>query len=368
MPRKNRTVADRGKSLQSVVPKANSTLAWVRRGYATTGETKYCCTISGYCRTQIFEFPRIDFRPNANEHHCEIYDSPSLKAGVTSNLVDYFAKLTRGRHYAISPCLRHVVGKTNDKIRSQHKGRIPVYLVIEESYSLTPVDMVNGECTISDEVFVQDGEKIPALLGGRENTKYISAWATFDGAWPKLPSGQQLANIILASVRVAQQTPDPILKYVDQSCLVTDDGRFVVMKQTTASTRVETVKMMDAESFCCRAAQIREAIAAMEREIATPHLSLLINSMYSDEHKDDSYKRLQYLRLWQSLVESGKKCLGYQGKIREDEEVVAGKKTLLELREYRDDIAHWWTHTIDERFLADLQRTINELLRRQYFK
>lgn len=368
MDRNNRTVADREKSLQTVVPEASSTLAWVQRGYANTGGTKYCCTITGYCRTQIFEFPRIDFRPNTDEHHYKIYSSPSLKAGVTSNLVDYFVKWTRGRHYTISPCLRHVVGKTNDKIRSQHKGRVPVYLVIEERYSLTPVEMVNGECSISDEVFVQDGEKIPALLGGRENRKYISAWATIDGAWPKLPSGQQLVNMILAGVRVAQQTPNPIRKYVDQSCLVTDDGRFVVMTQTTASVRVETVKMMDAESFGCRAAQIREAIAAMEREIATPHLSLLINSMYSDEHKDNSYKRLQYLRLWQSFVEAGKKCLGYQGKIREDKEVVAGKKTLLELKEYRDDIAHWWTDTIDESFLADLQRTINELLRRQYFK
>ena len=97
-------------------------------------------------------------------------------------------------------------------------------------------------------------------------------------------------------------------------------------------------------------------------------MALLVNSMYRDEYKDDAYQRLHYLQLWQSLVEAGQKYLPYWGEsIRYDTKVVAGKKTLLELTGYRDDIAHWWTDTIDENFLADLQRTINELIRRKYF-
>ena len=142
---------------------------------------EFHCTISGHCRTQIFEFPRIDFRPNGDESHQSIYHSPSVQACVTSNLVGYFANATRGRHYDTSPCLQHEVGETDKRIRSQQKGRVPVYLV------------------------------------------------------------------------------------------------------------------------------------------------------------------------------------------REDDVVVAGKKTLRELNEYRDAIAHWWTDTIDENFLADLRRTINELIRRRYF-
>ena len=96
-------------------------------------------------------------------------------------------------------------------------------------------------------------------------------------------------------------------------------------------------------------------------------MALLVNSMYRDEYKDDAYQRLHYLQLWQSLQETGRKFLNYKGNVKYDEEVVAGAKTLLELTEYRDDIAHWWTDTINENFLADLQRTINELMRRSYF-
>lgn len=67
--------------------------------------------------------------------------------------------------------------------------------------------------------------------------------------------------------------------------------------------------MMDAKANRSSAAEIRKAIATMARDITTPHMELLIKSMYGDEHKDDSYQRLDYLRLWQSLVEAGKTCL-----------------------------------------------------------
>ena len=367
MARRNRKVAERHRSLQPVAPKANFTLAGARMMYTGMDGREFHCTISGHCRTQIYEFPRIDFRPNGEETHQSIYHSPSVQAGVTSNLVGYFANATRGGHYDISRCLQHEVGETDKRIRSQQKGRVPVYLVIEENNELIPVEMIKGECSISDEIRVRDGEKAPVLVGGRENEEFLTAWATVDGAWPTIPNNQQLVNLILAGVRVAQQTPDPIRKYVDQSCLVTDDGRFVVMMRPTMSGRLETATVMDSKPLRSRGVEIRKAVAAMEPEIATPHMALLINSMYSDEHKDDSYQRLDYLRLWQSLDEAGKKCLSYEGNVRTDDEVVAGKKTLRELTEYRNAIAHWWTDTLDENFLADLRRTINELIRRKYF-
>ena len=367
MARKTRTVADRQKSLQPVSPEAHLTLAGARAMYEGAGGKELCCTISGYCRTQIFEFPGIDFNPNGDEPHHTIYASPRVRACVASNLVGYFANSTFGRHYALSPSLRQVVGETDEEIKSQQKGREPVFLVIEEFIQLTPIEMFQGECNRWSEIFVRDGEWIPRLVGGREGEEFITAWATVDGAWPELPNNQQLVNMILAGVRVGQQTPAPIRKNVDQQCLVTDDGRFAVMMRPTMSARLSTVTKMDATAFRDRASEISRAIASMEQDIGTPHMALLINSMYNDENKDDSYQRLQYLRLWQSLVEAGPTCLGYQGDVRNDRVVVTGNKTLLELNDYRNDIAHWWTDTINGNFLANLQLTINELIRRRYF-
>ena len=368
MTRKDRPVADRQKALEPVPPEANFTLAGTRRMYAGMGAKEFHCTINGYYRTQIFEFPRIDFHPDGDDPHHEIYASPTVQACVTSNLLDYFVNSTCSKHYAISHSLRHAVGETDEKIKSQQKGRVPVFLVVEEFNQLTPVEMKKGECGISDEVVVEDGKKIPMLTGGREGEQFITACPTIDGAWPQIPNNQQLVNMILAGVRVGQQTSEPIRKYLDQNGLVTDDGRFVGMRRSTVSARASTLTPMDTTAYRDRASEIRRAIAAMEQDIGAPHMALLVNSMYRDEYKDDTYQRLQYLRLWQSLAETGKKYLEYQGKsIKYDDKIVAGKKTLRELTKYRGAIAHWWTDTINENFLADLQRTINELIHRKYF-
>ena len=114
------------------------------------------------------KFPRIDFHPDADEPHHTIYSSPSVQACVASNLVGYFVSSPNSKHYAISPSLRHVVGETEEKIKSQQKGRVPVFLVTEEYNQLTPVEMVKGECSISDTVIVEDGELVPCSSeGGR---------------------------------------------------------------------------------------------------------------------------------------------------------------------------------------------------------
>ena len=368
MTRKYRPVADRQKSLAPDSPEANFALAGVRLMYEGAGGKAFPCTISECCRTQIFEFPGIDFHPDGEEPHHTIYSSTSVHACVATSLVEYFEGSTWSKHYAISPSLRFKVDETDQRIKTQQQGRTPVFLVIEEFDQLTPVEMVTGECSISDEVALRDGEMAPILIGGREGKHFITAWHTIDGEWPQLPNNQQLVNMILAGVRVGQQTPDPIRRLLDHNGLVTDDDRFAGMMRPTASARASTARPMDSAAYRARASKIRRAITAIEQDIGAPHMALLVNSMYRDEYKDDSYQRLHYLQLWQSLVETARKCLGYQGRsIRYDDVVVAGKKTLLELTEYRDDIAHWWTDTMDENYLADLQRTINELIHRKYF-
>ena len=365
MTRKDRPVAARQRALQPIPEGPSVTLAGVRAMCA--GGKQFHCTISGYCRTRIFEFPRIDFRPDGEEPHHTIYALPPIQACVASDLLGYFTHSVSSEHYVISPSLRHVVAEIDEKIKLQQNGRVPVFVVVEEFNELTPVEMTKGECNISPEVVVQDGENVPMLTGGREGEEFITAWATIDGSWPELPNNEQLVNMILAGVRAGQQTPEPMRKYVDQSCLVTDDGQYVNMMQIKASVRASVATLMDTTAYRARVSEITNTIAALEQDIGAPHLALLVNSMYSDEYKDDAYQRLQYLGLWQSLAEAGRPCLDYKGSIRYDEVVVAGTKTLLELKEYRDDVAHWWTDAIDENFLADLRRTINELIRRKYF-
>ena len=325
------------------------------------------CTIDAHLRTQIFEFPRSHFDAEEPAPPELIFDLDPIRASLVSDLVQYFSEASVNRHYALSPSLRHEVSKVDKTVKSQRRDDIPVFVVIHEYNQLPPVDMVNGECSISDEVRLLGGKMVPRLVGGRVGKQFITAWATIDGNWPDVPNNNVLRNMILAAVRVEQDAPGPIRKYLDQSCFVTDDERFVCMMEPTASIRAETVMAMDGRRYREKAARMRTATAVMERDAGVAHVSLLVNAMYSDDYGDDAYRRLHYLRLWQSLAETASKPLGYSGNIKDDNIILAGRKTARELREYRDEVAHWWTDRMDAAYLEDLQHTINRLLRDRYF-
>ena len=366
MTNRHRTVAGRMASLEPTPPEANLTIAAVSQGGVWGGDP-IDCTITGYCRTQVFEFPGIAYNPTGSATHMPLYTSGSIRAHVTSDILNYFDDAASSKHYSISPSLRHKIGETNKTTREQDPDGVPVFVIVEEVEQLTPVVMVKGECRIHDQVIERDGEQIAVLNGGIPGERFLAAWHTMEGAWPEIPDNQRYANMILAGVRAGQKTAEPIRKHVDMECLVTSDGRFVSMRRMEMSARASVVTHMDTPELQKQVSEIATAIAAMEQDIGLPHLALLVDSMYSDEHKDDPFKRLQYLRLWESLVESGRKPLGYKGDIREDKVALAGNHTLRELKEYRHDIAHWWTDSIDENYLTNLQRTINELIQQKYF-
>ena len=363
----NPSVEDRFNLLRPTPPEPSFMLAGVKNIFESEGRKEFPCTVSEYCRTQVFEFPGVNFRPTVKAPHMHLYSSGSIRVHVTSNIVDYFENSTTSKQYGIDSSFRHVVAETDAKVKADRKDT-PVFLVVEEVEEITPVTMANGECIILDEIIIRDGEKVPLVMGGREGKKFLLAWHTRDGAWPQLPNNQLSTNLILAAVRVGQDTPDPIRRHMNADCLVTDTGRCVgMLRPTMSAAGVSISKPMDTPELTRRVSEIADAITDMEKDMTIPHFALLVNSMYSDERKDEPFRRLQYLQLWQAMADAGGKVLGFKGKIRKSKQVVAGKHRLKELYGYRNAIAHWWTDSIDDNYLADLRRTINELLRRKYF-
>ena len=188
--------------------------------YAGLEGKEFHCSIAGYTRTRIFELPGVDLLLDGAAPHHEIYDVPPIRACLVSNLSVYFENSTHNQHYSTSPSLRHDVEETVKKTMLSQEGRAPVFLVVEEFNKLPPLPMVKGECCISDEVIEREGEKVPILVGGREGKEFITAWATIDGAWPQLLNNEPRVNMVLAAVRVGQDTAVPIRKHLDQNGLV----------------------------------------------------------------------------------------------------------------------------------------------------
>ena len=334
--------------------------------YSAIGGVATACTISGHRRTRVFEFPGAYAVLDGNEPHYPISESASMRACIASNLVGYFDNAAFSDHYAISPSLRHAAEEVSQEAKRAHGTQL--FVVIEEINELSPIEMSRGECSVCDEVIIEDAEQVPILVGGRLGKKFIAAWATLDGAWPELPSDQRMVNMVMAGVRAAQQFAGPIRKHLDQRCLVTDDDRFVdIVRPSLGAATATTASPMNAASYAERAATIRRGIEGMGKDLGDARVELLVRSMYCEDARHDEFQQLLYLHLWQSVIDTdGVLCRRAQ--LENGDEAIAGHKTPRELKDYRNDIAHGHTDGIDTSFLAALQHTVNELIRDKYFR
>ena len=364
-----RAVAERLKRLKSDAVKSQTTLNMAEimlRGLADSEEIS--CTVDQGCRTRIFDFPGA--RAVEPVRWLSVYESRSVRAHVVCDLESYFEE-SESTHYAISPALRCEVNAKSREVGAQRDGAYPC-LVIEEDTKIAPVVLDRG-CVLTNEVCYRNGKRTPLLKGGRDNEKFILAMRSSDGKWPDISTNEQTVMMVLAAVRASQNAHDEIRKHVDQNCLITDDGRYVCpLEGGSASMRATVASNLNAQAFSDKAGKIKAAIAWIERDLQLEHIELLVNALYWDDYKDDDFRRLHYLSLWQSLAECRRK-LGYvaahaSGKLKDDTTVVAGSRSLAELTAFRDDIAHWWKGSMDGNYLADIYSTINELIRRKYFR
>ena len=323
------------------------------------------CTIDRHCHTRVFDFPRVRMKSPVPPP-ATIYQSDSICASLVCDLGSYFEG-SDCLHYALSPSLRHQVVETA-KTHGYSRNGIYPYIVIEELIKLSPLTLTQA-CASLDEIGYDDDEPFPLLIGGRDNERFIVAIETSDGPWPDIPNNEQTVNIILALARAYQDVNREIPKYIDQKCLITTDDQFVCpLSSGSMTARADVVRDVDSSDFLKLAKQLERAIPFMEGNMGSGHIELLANAMYWDDYKDDNFRRLHYLSLWQTLSESRKK-LGHAtgiGNLRKDPTILGGSFSLSQLSKYRDDIAHFWTGEIDGNYLAGLYGSINELVRRKY--
>lgn len=320
------------------------------------------CTIVGYCRTFLFEFPRAKLLESFD---CQIvYSDDEVRATIVSDLTNYFRhERNNSRHYTIDVSLRAGVRSTHVKSLEQAERRagssFPLFLVVEEDRKVPPAVLNRGECFSMDEY--RNGEEL--IAGGRAGERALVAVKTIDGSWPEFTSVMNFVNIVLASVKVEQVVTDPIRELHRCSCYVDDKNRAIYPIIPTMSARASTIIEFYEADIHRKAEKIETMLRAMLRE-ASPILQELFDSIVLDRTEDDSYLRLWYLRLWQA-VDDAKRHLGYP-QLWNTDATIAGRMTPRKLNDYRNKIAHWHTGTMDFQYLNELQCTAMELLRRKY--
>ena len=320
-------------------------------------------TLTGHCRTFLFEFPGSHLVAEGPVEHQVIYECSGLKAVVVSDIPAYFEKSpANSLHFKIDVSLRAVVQSTYEKALSQPKRTIgKLFLVIEQNSEITPTKLTDEQCFTVDEV--RDGEAV--IPGGREGERALVAVRTVDCPWPDYRYDMGRVNIVLAAVKAMQDVTGSIRQLCDCACFVSSEREAVIIldRTTTTGATGSTTSPLTPDALEDRASRIRAMLGNMMKD-SELSAKELFDSVVLDETMDDDYLRLWYLRLWQALGDAGKH-LG-QPQLWNKGPVIAGNRTPKELRCYRKDIAHWYTGRIDHAYLSDLQYTAMELLRRKY--
>ena len=330
------------------------------------GGTEVICTLEGYLRTFVLEFPGSQL---ASEEHVApqlIADGESLRAASRVELPAYFQEgHSKFQHHVIDISLRVGVDRvfredTERKVPPQR----PMFIVIEQYEHIPPTKLDNGECFRIDEW--RDGKEL--VEGGREGKKALLAIRTSNSVWPDFSPDMQGVNTVLAALKVEQDVTQHIEERYSCSCFVSDDGAAVYSFSPTMSVGYGGLRVLapiDATKLEAKVASIRSIHDGIRRDSETiPQVAELAESLLVDKTQDDRYFRLWYLRLWQATVDC-KRHLG-EPALEQGQEVLAGKLTPKQLKEYRNNIAHWWTGKVDFSFVTSIQQTVVELLRRKY--
>ena len=214
-------------------------------------------TITGHCRTILFEFPGSHLVAEGPVEHQVIYECSDLKAAVVSDLPAYFDKSpANSLHFKIDVSLRAAVQSTYKKaLRQPKRTNDKLFLVIEQYSEITPTELSDGQCFKVDEV--RDGEAV--IEGGREGERALVAVRTVDCPWPDYRCDKDRVNIVLAGVKAVQDVPSSIRQLYECSCFVSSEGEAVSILNytTTTSASASTTSPLTPESLEDRASQIR---------------------------------------------------------------------------------------------------------------
>ena len=320
------------------------------------------CTITAHCRTSIFEYPGV-YLLETVDHHI-IYSDGGVTAAIVSDLPAYFTRESDASlHYSVDVSVRAGVQDTYKKAMKQVGGQaqpqVPLFLVVEECVELPPVALHRDRCLSIDEC--RNG--VPIIEGGREGERALLAIGTRVGSWPNLDSRHAAVNVVLAGVKVEQKATQHIRELYNSSCFVSSEGQAVYTLNPTVQGSVTTLSNLRSREVKEKAERIKSMLQGMMSD-SEPAALELFDSLVQDKATGDGYLRLWYLRLWQA-VEDAKRYLGYP-QLENLQQVIAGKRTPKELKDYRAKIAHWYTGRIESSYLNDLQYTAMELLRQKY--
>ena len=314
------------------------------------------CTIDGFCRTAVYEFPGANVEAGEEVKPRTIWQKSHFRATIVSDPATFLGNSSFSPHYARSCALRHDIDEKLEELRKRNSGRRDrLFVVIEDYRKINPVRMSKGECLAIDQGMVR---------GGMSGTEAIIALRSKDGAWPEEGADIASENLVLAALQIEQNVTHGMKALIQSVNFIERDGGIVHIQEVElnfGTPRVE--RRLSDNTLDEKANKLKSSICQLENKVMNlSPVSELITALRLKDTGDKSYLCLWYLRLWEASCKAGQLIgepqFGNPGGIR------TGQDNRRRQLEHRNDVAHGRVGEIDYAILDRLQRDVLDLFRK----
>ena len=294
------------------------------------------CKIEKFKVTKIYNIP-IWWDGTEEERKSKIlYSEKGFVAVITDNIEEYLKKESRYGQYAKDAGLREACKKINERC-----GR-SVFVVMEEEGETEEKEFNRGECWKN-------------LILGREED--IIIFKTTDGKWPGGKENTEAERVLLAAIKLETEATHNLKREARCFCYETTDGKTVYgcePKMSIAYGGAHVVRRAKGIEIEETTQKLTDRIIQLKKEGQEISVREVLNALLLGDSKNEEYFRLWYLNLWQALVDFGREYCSNKGiDLKEERETEQYK----ELKEHRDEIAHWSTEKINYELLTEIQKT-----------
>ena len=313
------------------------------------------CTIDGFCRTSIYEFPGAHVEPGEEVESRIIWQKSHFKATIVSDPATFMENSTFSPHYARNCALRHDIDEMLKELSKTNGGRRDrLFVVMEEYRKIDPVRMSKGECLAIDQ---------GAVRGGTSGNDTIIALRSKDGAWPEGGTDITSENLVLAALKIEQNVTYGMKALIESVNFVERDGGIVHIQEVAmdiGTLRVER-KLSD-KSLDVKANSLKSNVCKLEKMMKLSPISELITALRLKDTGDVTYLCLWYLRLWEASCTAGQ--LVGERQFGNPDGIKIGQGNRRKQLDHRNEVAHGRVDEIDYAVLHQLQRDVLELLRK----
>lgn len=321
------------------------TLAGVRRM-----GTPFPCYLAEYVRTIVYRIPGLYYRDNSLSP-ISIFDAADFRASIVTDLLRYLGGEGSLLHYGSDATIkRALIEQLGDYTDNSADN---LFIVIQFNEDMRSFPAVDGQCIRIEH---NDIEELAIVDCGDPYT-------------PHPNDRSQQVDSLLASINIVFEVTDGFDRVFDDRCYRTTDGEILTRltpkfeaRPSVSSPILREELLVKLEATSALFPRIDDAISdgsAFKRKRkwrdARKYFEELIHALHLDPSRDDAYRRLWYLQLWDRIENFGK-AMNLQ--IPNDREFSLEYKL-------RNDIAHRGVERMDGDRFRSIQIKVHNLIRRQ---